>query len=273
MSNKGSGEKQIEMDRRVIEKRMAELRKRLEQLESTRMVKRRRREGSGLPLISLAGYTNAGKSTLLNRMVEHYGADEEKRVEEKDMLFVTLDTSTRRISPGMHRDFLLSDTVGFIDELPHELVKAFRSTLSEIADSDLILEVVDCSDEEHQKHIAVTAETLKELSASGIPVIQVMNKADRLYELKELPIIKGDRIYMSAGSDAGIEELCGLISDRLREDMVRLDLFIPYKAAGTEHFISTHAEVIKKEYTDEGIELSCLIGRRYIKRIKEYIKL
>ena len=273
MSNKGSGEKQIELDRRVIEKRMSELRKRLEQLEGAKRTKRRRRENSGLPLISLAGYTNAGKSTLLNKLVELYGADEEKRVEEKDMLFVTLDTSTRRISPKGHRDFLLSDTVGFINGLPHELIKAFRSTLSEIADSDLILQVVDCSDEEHLKHIQVTEDTLRELSASGIPMIYVMNKADKVYERHELPKINGDHIFISAKEGIGIEELCGLIGEKLREDMLSLELEIPYSDFSAEHFINTHAEVLKKEYTGSSIEISCLIGRRYIKRIKEYIKL
>ena len=273
MSNKGSGEKQIELDRRVIDKRMSELRKRLEQLESGRKTQRKRREGSGLPLVSLAGYTNAGKSTLLNRMVEYFGSEEDKRVEEKDMLFVTLDTATRRISPRMHRDFLLSDTVGFIDDLPHDLIKAFRSTLSEIAGSDLILEVVDCSDEEHLRHMEVTGATLRELEASDIPVIYVMNKADRLYPLEELPIINGDRIYMSAREGTGIEELCDMISSRLEEDMLRLSLLIPYQDAGKEFLISAKGEILEKEYTDKGIELLCLIGRRYIKDIKEYIRL
>ena len=273
MSNKGSGEKQIELDRRVIEKRMSELRKRLEQLESGRKTQRKRREGSGLPLVSLAGYTNAGKSTLLNRMVEYFGSEEDKRVEEKDMLFVTLDTATRRISPRMHRDFLLSDTVGFIDDLPHDLIKAFRSTLSEIAGSDLILEVVDCSDEEHLRHMEVTGATLRELEASDIPVIYVMNKADRLYPLEELPIINGDRIYMSAREGTGIEELCDMISSRLEEDTLRLSLLIPYQDAGKEFLISAKGEILEKEYTDKGIELLCLIGRRYIKDIKEYIRL
>ena len=273
MSNKGSGEKQIELDRRVIEKRMSELRKRLEQLESGRRTQRKRREGSGLPLVSLAGYTNAGKSTLLNRMVERFGSEEDKRVEEKDMLFVTLDTATRRISPRLHRDFLLSDTVGFIDDLPHDLIKAFRSTLSEIAGSDLILEVVDCSDEEHLRHMEVTGTTLRELEASDIPVIYVMNKADRLYPAEELPIINGDRIYMSAREGTGIEELCDMISSRLEEDMLRLSLVIPYQDAGKEYLISARGEILEKKYTDKGIELLCLIGRRYIKDIKEYIRL
>ena len=273
MSNKGSGEKQIELDRRVIDKRMSELRKRLAPVESGRKTQRKRSEGSGLPLVSLAGYTNAGKSTLLNRMVEYFGSEEDKRVEEKDMLFVTLDTATRRISPRMHRDFLLSDTVGFIDDLPHDLIKAFRSTLSEIAGSDLILEVVDCSDEEHLRHMEVTGATLRELEASDIPVIYVMNKADRLYPLEELPIINGDRIYMSAREGTGIEELCDMISSRLEEDMLRLSLLIPYQDAGKEFLISAKGEILEKEYTDKGIELLCLIGRRYIKDIKEYIRL
>ena len=273
MSNKGSGEKQIELDRRVIEKRMSELRKRLEQIERDRQQRRKRRAGSGLPLVSLAGYTNAGKSTLLNKLVEMYGSDSDKKVEQKDMLFVTLDTSTRRICPRDHRDFLLSDTVGFIEGLPHELVKAFRSTLSEIAASDLILHVTDCSDEEHGRHMEVTEETLKDISASDIPVIYVMNKADLSYEEAELPIVMGDRIFMSAAKGIGVEQLCDMISERLSGELISCELMIPYRASELEHFVSVNGEIEKKDYTRDGIEISCRIGRRYLKRIKEYIRL
>ena len=271
MSNKGSGEKQIELDRRVIEKRMSDLRKRLEQLESGRQTQRKRRAGSGLPLVSLAGYTNAGKSTLLNQMIERFGADGQKKVEQKDMLFVTLDTSTRRISPRDHRDFLLSDTVGFIDDLPHDLIKAFRSTLSEISSSDLILHVTDCSDEEHLRHMEVTRETLREIEASDIPVIYVMNKADRVYPLESLPMIMGDRIFMSASEGIGLEELCGMIASKLYGDLISCELLIPYTDTAADHFVTVHAEVEHKEYTPEGVRVSCRIGRRYLKRIKDHI--
>ena len=273
MSNKGSGEKQIELDRRVIEKRMSELRKRLEQIESGRLTQRKRRASSGLSLVSLAGYTNAGKSTLMNRMISEFGGDEQKKVLEKDMLFATLDTSTRRINPRAHRDFLLSDTVGFIDDLPHDLVKAFRSTLSEIASSDLILHVTDCSDEEHMHHMEVTRETLKEIGAAGIPVIYVMNKADRIYDPESLPIISGDRIFMSAKTGAGVEELCNMIADRLYGELISCDLLIPYKDSEADHFLSVRAEVESREYTAEGIRISCRIARRDLRRIKEYIRL
>ena len=161
LSNKGSGEKKLELDRRRIEDKITELNKELKNIESERDVQRKQRKKKGIPLVSLAGYTNAGKSTLMNALVDIYKNDESKKVEEKNMLFATLDTSVRNITLPDKKEFLLSDTVGFISELPHSLVKAFRSTLEEIKQADLILEVVDFADENYKQHIEVTNKTLK----------------------------------------------------------------------------------------------------------------
>ena len=161
LSNKGSGEKQIELDRRKIEGRISELRRELERMEQEREVQRRKRTQGTYPQAALVGYTNAGKSTLLNKLVELSSGKEEKMVMAKDMLFATLDTTVRKISLSGSQDFLLSDTVGFISRLPHSLVKAFRSTLDEIRYADLLLHVVDFSDEHYKEQIEVTEETLR----------------------------------------------------------------------------------------------------------------
>ena len=168
LSNKGAGEKKLELDRRVLEHRLSEYRRELKEVSSQRKTQRKKRADSGMPRIALVGYTNAGKSTLLNAMLELYGVDEidteEKKVMEKDMLFATLDTTVRKISPENHHDFLLSDTVGFIHKLPHHLVEAFHSTLEEAKEADILLQVVDYSDSHYKEQISVTENTLKELS-------------------------------------------------------------------------------------------------------------
>ena len=152
LSNKGAGEKKLELDRRRIEKQISFLKKELSEIEQNKEVMRKKRNLSLLPKVALVGYTNAGKSTILNQLVSRFSKEEEKTVLEKDMLFATLETSVRQISPAGKKSFLLSDTVGFIDKLPHSLVKAFRSTLQEVREADLLLHVIDAADENRQQH-------------------------------------------------------------------------------------------------------------------------
>ncbi|MBR9945063.1 GTPase HflX [Clostridiaceae bacterium Marseille-Q4145] len=215
ISNKGAGEKKLELDRRRIEKRMSELRRELEQVSKEREIQRSRRQGSGIPRVALVGYTNAGKSTLMNSMLDKYSRDPSKRVMEKNMLFATLDTTVRRIHTGPQKEFLLSDTVGFIHQLPTGLIKAFRSTLEEAREADLLLHVLDYSDEACRQQREVTEETLKELGAGDIPVIYVYNKSDlRMQEdgsKMTLPRIQENRIYLSAKTGEGIQELVDMI--------------------------------------------------------------
>ena len=256
LSNKGAGEKKLELDRRRIEKRISELNRELKVMEKDRETQRKRRKESELPSVALVGYTNAGKSTLMNKMLDIWMGDTEKKVLEKDMLFATLDTTVRRISPGDNRDFLLSDTVGFISQLPHTLVKAFRSTLEEACTADLLLQVVDFSDPHHREQMEVTRETLKELQAGQIPCLYVMNKADLVMEESELPKVLGDRIYLSAKQGIGLAELLELIQKKLFGDYRECTFLIPYTDGAAVSRLQEQALVRSISYEADGVLIS-----------------
>lgn len=254
MSNKGAGEKKLELDRRRIEHRISELKKELEEILKSRMTQRKRRSTSRIPQVALVGYTNAGKSTVLNHMVEHYGECPEKKVMEKDMLFATLETSVRTIDTGDNKQFFLVDTVGFINKLPHGLIKAFRSTLEEVKYADLLVQVVDFSDENYKQQMEVTNQTLKDLEAGDIPQIIVYNKAD-ICEMADLPRIKGKQIYMSAVNDIGIEELARLIQSAVYSDNVDCCFLIPYTAGNIASYFMENATIREAEYREDGVFL------------------
>lgn len=257
-ANKGAGEKKRELDRRWIEHRISELKKELALIERERETRRKKRAGSGLPQAALVGYTNAGKSTLLNRLVELSAAEgtaEQKQVLEKDMLFATLDTTVRRISPGDNRDFLLSDTVGFIDKLPHHLVQAFRSTLAEARNADLLLVMADCSDPYYREQLQVTRKTLEELGAGDIPCLYLYNKADLVMAADELPQIKGDRIWLCAKQGTGLRELVDLIREKLFADFLDWELLLPYDRGDVVSRLQEEAVVKTVSYEPEGIRM------------------
>lgn len=271
MSSRGAGEKKLELDRRVLEHRLAECRRELKDVSAQRRVQRKQRASSGIPRVALVGYTNAGKSTLLNAMLELYGVDEidveEKKVMEKDMLFATLDTTVRKIAPENHHAFLLSDTVGFIHKLPHHLVEAFRSTLEEAKEADILLQVVDYSDEHYKEQIAVTERTLKELGAEGIPIVYVYNKADKVSADKlpgqvngddtasiyQLPIVMQDSIYLSAKEKIGMEELVCLIEDKLSGGYKECSMLIPYTDGRAVSYLNENAVVYDTRYKEDGV--------------------
>lgn len=269
MSNKGAGETKLELDRRKIEHRLSELEKELNSMTKSREIMRKRRMQSGIPQVVLVGYTNAGKSTILNRLVEHYGERSEKTVTEKDMLFATLDTAVRSISTGDNRPFLLADTVGFIHKLPHGLVKAFRSTLEEVKYADLLVQVVDFSDEHYRQQMEVTEQTLKELGAGDIPKIVVYNKADKC-GMEEIPQKKEGRIYMAAGQDCGLEELISMIQDTLYADRVETDFLLPFERGDLVSFLMENATVLKQEYTEAGVHLKVSCQKQDAERYSLY---
>lgn len=254
MSSKGAGETKLELDRRKIEHRISELKKELEQVSRTRETMRKKRGQSRIPQVALVGYTNAGKSTIMNRLVERYGENGDKTVLEKNMLFATLDTSVRSIHTGDNKPFFLVDTVGFIHKLPHGLIKAFRSTLEEVRYADLLVQVVDFSDEHHKQQMEVTEQTLKELEAGDIPQIIVYNKADKC-RVTELPKVRGHQIYMSAVNDIGVEELTELIKAVVYADNAECTFLIPYAEGSVASFLMENATVLEKEYREDGLLL------------------
>ena len=262
MSNRGAGEKKLELDRRVLEHRLAECRRELKEVSAQRRVQRKQRANSGIPRVALVGYTNAGKSTLLNAMLDLYGVDEvdieEKKVMEKDMLFATLDTTVRKIAPENHHAFLLSDTVGFINKLPHHLVEAFHSTLEEAKEADILLQVIDYSDEHYKEQIAVTEKTLKELGAEGIPMLYVYNKADKVdfdaaADCSRLPVVTENSIYLSAKEKIGMEELIGLIEEKLSGGYKECSMLIPYTDGRAVSYLNENAVVYDTQYKEDGV--------------------
>ena len=272
MSSKGEGETQLEIDRRTIDHRLTELRKELKLVSRERETQKKKRKASRMPLVSLIGYTNAGKSTILNEMIRRWGAEEDaekRKVFEADMLFATLDTTVRKIEPERGRAFLLSDTVGFIHRLPTSLVEAFRSTLEEAKEADLLVQVVDSSDPYCKDHIRVTQETIRELGASHIPMITVYNKSDLKDSSMEYPrrgmkeqTIEGVRneiIYISAKEPGSIEMLTQVILERLEAGYLERTYIIPYDRGDVLAFLMENARVEILDYLAEGtsIKINC----------------
>lgn len=269
MSNRGAGEKKLELDRRRIEHRISELKKELDMVERDRRTQRKRRMNSRIPQVALVGYTNAGKSTVMNQMVEHFGGREDKKVLEKDMLFATLETSVRYIEAGEKTPFYLVDTVGFIHKLPHGLVKAFHSTLEEVRYADLLVQVVDFSDPQFRQQMEVTAETLRELDAGDIPMVYVYNKAD-LCDMK-LPKVKDHQIYMAAADGVGIEELVQLITEQVYAGREEAEFVIPYSEGAVTSYLMEHGKVMCTEYEDCGIRMRIACDKRDTEKYRKYL--
>jgi len=265
--NKGAGEKKLELDRRKIEAKIAALNKELEELKHQRETQRNLRRKSSVPQIALVGYTNAGKSSIMNSMIDTFKDSEEKKVFEKDMLFATLETSIRSIKLDDNKKFLLSDTVGFVSNLPHNLIKAFRSTLEEVCEADLLLHVVDISNPDYKHHLKVTNETLKEIGAESVPMIYVYNKID----LVDYYLTEKNGVYISAKKNLGIDKLVETISNKVFNNYINCNMFIPYDKGNLLSYLNDNARVIDRKYRNDGTELSIECSNIDYEKYREYV--
>lgn len=258
--NKGVGEKKLELDRRKIEEQIAALNKELEALVAQRQTQRKQRKKNEVPVVALVGYTNSGKSTTMNAMLEMFNGSAEKQVFEKDMLFATLETAVRNIQLPDNKSFLLTDTVGFVSKLPHHLVKAFRSTLEEVAEADLLIHVVDYANPNYEHLIEITNQTLKKIGVENIRAIYAYNKAD-VIDI-EIPKVQDDRVYLSAKQKVGIDELVHMVRTQIYKDYTKCEMLIPYDQGHLISYFNEHANVLSTDYENEGtrITVECKIS-------------
>ncbi len=269
IGTRGPGEKKLETDRRHIERQMTEIKAELERLRKTRSVQRAKREKSELPVVALVGYTNSGKSALMNRILKE--ADkEEKSVAEKDMLFATLDTQQRSVRLDASREFILVDTVGFVSKLPHGLIEAFKSTLEEVLYADLLLHVVDASYEENRFHIEVTDKVLAEIGAGSKEKLMVFNKVDLVPSLSLNPSSGTDTLFVSAKEGLHMDVLLEEIQKRIFGKKLRIRLLIPYARGDISSYLCEKAQVLSMDYEEEGTRFEVEIDQDIYQRVKEY---
>lgn len=253
LKNRGAGETKLELDRRRIEERISALQSELEKLVAQRQVQRKQRRKTGVPVVCLVGYTNAGKSSLMNALLAEFMPESNKQVFAKDMLFATLETSVRSIELPDNKSFLLTDTVGFVSQLPHYLVKAFRSTLEEVTEADLLVQVVDYANPEYERMIEVTNSTVKELGADHIPMIYAYNKSDLTDS--RYPRTSGDKVYLSVKEEAGMEELMTLVKSHIFRDYVQCEVIIPFAEGRVVAYFNANANVQETSYEPNGTKL------------------
>ena len=268
-ANRGAGETKLEINYRTIKHRIQLLNKELENVIKERDIQRKQRKKNQISVVSLVGYTNAGKSTIMNKFVNKFNKGESKEVFEKDMLFATLETSVRNITLPDRKKFLLTDTVGFVSNLPHHLIKAFRSTLEEVREADLLIHVVDYSSIHYKNMMQTTDSTLAEVGVKDIPVIYVYNKAD-LTE-KEIPADDGDSIYISAKNDIGLDLLLEKIYDKIFQDYEKAVFLIPYNKGEIVSHFNENASVLDIKHEENGTKITAECRKSDIEKYKNYI--
>ena len=262
---RGPGETQLEMDRRWVRRNIGHVRKALDAVEKQRHVQRRRR--SEKVKVSLVGYTNAGKSTLFNMLTG-------ETVLAEDKLFATLDSTTRKVNLPQKQQILLSDTVGFIKKLPHQLVAAFKATLEEVLEADLLLHVVDVSHPEVEAQIAAVNVVLEELDATGVPMLMAFNKIDRLKNEDDLQILRSqypEALPISAQRGDGVPALIDALAHRFAERGMNLSLSIPYTEGKALDLLHKHGTVLDTEYAAEAVHVKARLPNRYLKSVEQFL--
>ena len=253
IGTRGPGEKKLEMDRRLINDRIAQLRRELAEVVKHREITRAKREKQNVPVVAIVGYTNAGKSTLLNHMTD-------AAVLEEDKLFATLDPTTRMLELSNKQEVLLTDTVGFIRKLPHHLIEAFKSTLEEAKYADIIFHVVDASNPQRDKQIYVVYETLDNLGVKDKKIVTLFNKQDLRTDDEPMQDFRADKVLaISAAKNEGLDEIKEVLEEMLREDKIYIERVISYSNAGVIQLIRKQGELISEEYVAEGIAIKAYV--------------
>lgn len=263
IGTRGPGEKKLEIDRRRIRRRVFELETELSEIEKQRGLRRESRKANRIPLVALVGYTNAGKSTMLNALTD-------SNVLAEDKLFATLDPVVRKITLSGGAEALLSDTVGFINKLPHDLVEAFKSTLEEVSNSDLILQVVDISCPYHEKQMRVVDGVLESLHAADIPRIIVFNKADAVPS-RDLPAESESRLNVSALRGTGIEKLLSAVELKLNSARTEVDILVPYSKYEAVSMIRDRGMLLSEEHTETGTHIRALLDAESIGQLRKIL--
>ncbi len=265
---RGPGEQQLELDKRKIRKRISDLQNKLKESDEQKALTRKQRKKMGVPIVALVGYTNAGKSTIMNYFVDKYSDSEEhKQVFAKDMLFATLDTYHRRIELGDNKGIILVDTIGFVSNLPHNLVAAFKATLEEVLEADLLLHIVDGSNENAQHQVEITQQTLKQIGAVDKPILEVYNKSDRENFTSPAGCLK-----LSAKKELGFSELIKEIEKFVFKDVELVEMLVPYTAGAALNTLMNIGAVKTVEHLAEGTYLMIELKRKDIAKYSVFLK-
>ena len=269
-ARRGSGETKLELDKRAINLRISKAKEELASITSVRKTNRKMRKNNNIKTVAFVGYTNAGKSSTINKLLELYGVTD-KSVFVKDMLFATLETSTRSVKLPNNSEFLITDTVGFVSKLPHHLVESFKSTLEEITEADFIIHVVDASSPFLELQINTTMEVLHSLGVENIPMLYAFNKIDKVINKEFLPSNYQPCILLSSVNNTGYDLLINAIQETLFNDLSLINILLPYNKGDLFSILKENAEVLEAEYTNDGILIKVRVSPYLLAKCEPYI--